>query len=61
MGPNQTDKLLHNKGNHKKNQNRTKRQPTELEKIVSNNATMKSLISKLYKQFIQQQKSQQPN
>jgi len=64
MGPNQTDKLLHNKGNHKKNQNRTKRQPTELEKIVSNNATDKGLISKVYKQLTyttQQQKSQQPN
>ena len=43
MGSNQTDKLLHNKGNPKK-----KRQPTEWEKIFSNDATDKGLISKLY-------------
>ena len=36
MRPNQTDKLLHNKGNHKKH---PKRQPVEWEKIVVNNAT----------------------
>ena len=42
-------KLLHSKGNHKKK----KRQPTEWEKIVSNNATDKGLISKIYKQLIQ--------
>ena len=35
MGPNQTDKLLHSKGNQKE----TKRQLTEWEKIVSNDAT----------------------
>ena len=46
MGPNQTDKLLHNKGNQK-------RQLTEWEKIVSNDATDKGLISKIHKQFIQ--------
>ena len=49
MGPNQTDKLLHSKGNHKK----TKRQPKEWEKIVSNDATDKGLMSKIYKQLIQ--------
>ena len=49
MGPNQTHKLLHSKGNQKK----TKRQLTEWEKIVSNDATDKGLISKLYKQLIQ--------
>ena len=48
MGPNQTDKFLHSKGNHKK-----KRQPIEWEKIVSNNATDKGLITKTYKQYIQ--------
>ena len=48
MGPNQTDKLLHSKGNHKK-----KRQLMEWENIVSNEATAKSLISKIYKQLIQ--------
>ena len=59
MGPNQTDKLLHSKGNHKT----PKRQPTQWEKIVSNDATDKGLISKIYKQLntAQQQKSQQPN
>ena len=33
--------------------NRTKRQPTEWEKIYANDVTNKSLISKIYKQFIQ--------
>ena len=49
MRPNQTDKLSHNKGNHKK----PKRQPMEWKKIVSNDATNKVLISKIYKQLIQ--------
>ena len=40
--------------------NETKRQPTELEKIFANDETNKGLISKLYKQFIQQQ-NKQPN
>ena len=48
MGPTQTDKLLHNKGNHK-----TKRQLTEWEKTVSNDANDKGLISKIHKQLIQ--------
>ena len=43
MGPNQTDKLLHNKGNHKKR--KSKKQLTELEKRVSNDATDKGSIS----------------
>ena len=42
MGPNQTYKLLHSKGNHKT----MKRRPMEWEKIVANNATDKGLISK---------------
>ena len=49
MGPNQTYKLLHSKGNHKQNE----RQPVEWEKISANDATDKSSISKIYKQFIQ--------
>ena len=48
MGSNQTDKLLHNKGNPKK-----KRQPTEWEKIFSNDAPDKGFISKISKQLIQ--------
>ena len=48
MRPNQTYKLLHSKGNQKK----MKRQPMEWEKIVANDATNKSLISKIYKQFM---------
>ena len=43
MGPNQTEKLLHSKGNQKEN-----RQLTEEEKIVTNNTTDKGLISKIY-------------
>ena len=46
MGPNQTEKLLHTKGNQKENL-------TEWDKIVSNDATDKGLISKIYKQLIQ--------
>ena len=37
----------------KETQKKTKRQPTEWEKIVSNDATDKSLISAIYKQLIQ--------
>ena len=48
MRPNQTYKLFHIKGNHFK-----KRKPAEWEKIVSNDATDKGLISKIYKQLIQ--------
>ena len=49
MGPNQTEKLLHSKENPKEN----KRQLTEWEKIVSNDAMDKGLISRIYKQLIQ--------
>ena len=45
MGPNQTDKFCTAKETKKK----TKRQLTEWEKIVSNDAMDKGLISKLYK------------
>ena len=49
MGPNQTDKFCTAKETKKK----TKRQLTEWEKIVSNDATHKGLVSKIYKQLIQ--------
>ena len=45
MGPNQTHKLLHSKGNHKK------RQPMEWEKMFQTMQLI--LISKVYKQLIQ--------
>ena len=48
MGHNQAYKLLHSQENHKKKE-KTKRQPMEWEKIVSNIATDKGLISKIYK------------
>ena len=54
MGPNQTDKLSHSKGNN----NITKRQAMEWEKIVANDATNKGLISKIYKQLTTQQQKQ---
>ena len=47
MGPNQTEKLLHSKGNQKK-----KRQPRECVEVVSNGATDKGIICKIYKHFI---------
>ena len=39
---------MHSKGNHK-----TKRQPTEWEKIFANDVTDKGLISKIYKELMQ--------
>ena len=49
MGPNETETLLHSKGNQKQD----KRQPSEWEKIFANDATDKGLISKTYKQLMQ--------
>ena len=59
MGPHQTDKFCTAKETKKK----TKRQLTEWEKIVSNDATDKGFISKIYEQLTQlnSQKSQQPS
>ena len=59
MGSNQTDKFCTAKEIKKK----TKRQLTGWEKIVSNYATDKGLISRIYKQLLQpnSKKSQQPN
>ena len=42
-------KLLHNEGNYKQ----SKKQPSEWEKIIANEATDKELISKIYKQLLQ--------
>ena len=49
MGPNQTDKICTAKETKKK----IKRQLTEWEKRVSNDATDKDLSSKIYKQLTQ--------
>ena len=59
MGPNQLTSSCTAKEIKKK----TKRQLTEWEKIVSNDATDKDFISKIYEQLIQlnSQKSQQPS
>ena len=51
MGPNETEKLLHSKGNHKQHEKTL--QPSEWEKLFANKATDKGLISKIYKQLMQ--------
>ena len=60
MEPNQTYKTLQSKGNNWK----MKRQLTEWEKIIENDATKKGLILKIQQKKthkIQQQKKKQPN
>ena len=49
MGPNETSKLLHSKGNHKQDKKTT----SEWEKIFADEATDKRLIYKIYKQLMQ--------
>ena len=49
MGPNETSKLLHSKGNHKQDKKTTLR----MGDIFANEATDKGLISKIYKQLMQ--------
>ena len=50
MGPNQTSKFLHSKGNPKQNEKTTHRME---EKLFANEATDKGLISKIYKHLLQ--------
>ena len=45
----------------KKTINKTKRQPSEWEKIFANEATDKGLISKIYKQLMQLNIQKKPN
>ena len=49
MGPNETSKLLHSKGNHKQDEKTTLR----MGENFANEATDKGLISKIYKQLMQ--------
>ena len=49
MGPNYTYKLLHNKGNYKKDKKTT----SEWEKIIANETTDKGLIFKIDKKLIE--------
>ena len=49
MGPNETSKLLHNKGNHKQDEKTT----LKMGKIFAYESTEKGLISKIYKQLMQ--------
>ena len=55
MGPN----TLTSSCTSKETLNKMKRQPMEWERILANNATNKSLTSKIYKQLIQLNKNKQ--
>ena len=49
MGPNQTEKFLHSKGNPKQNEETTHRMG---KKIFANESTDKALISRIYKHLL---------
>ena len=53
MGPNHTDKVLQSKGNQKETKKKTKTELTDWKKTVSNDATDKGVISKIYRLLIQ--------
>ena len=55
MGPNQTYKLFHSKGNHKQNEKMT----YTLGKISVNHVTTKGLISNIYRHLTQFNNSKQ--
>ena len=57
MGLHHTEKFLHSKGNHQQ----TKRQPTEWEKIFTNDTADERLISKIYKEVIKLNIKKTPN
>ena len=56
MVPNETEKLLHSRGNHKENKTIHK-----MGEIFANEVTDKVLISKIYKQLMWLNKNKQKN
>ena len=52
MEPNQTQKLLHNKGNYQKKEKKNQKDNLKMEENSCNDATYKGLISKICKELI---------